>query len=84
MPASNSSYDPPTESQRSVLREDGIEYGFIGRLQGLKYEYRRDITDRASLERNFREKFEELNHVRLTDADFAQLPPPTRNWRGMY
>jgi type I restriction enzyme R subunit len=73
MPASNSSYDPPTESQRSVLREDGIEYGFIGRLQGLKYEYRRDITDRASLERNFREKFEELNQVRLTNAEFTRL-----------
>lgn len=56
-----------------VLREDGIEYGFIGKLQGLKYTYRPDIRDRATLERNFREKFEALNRVRLTDAEFARL-----------
>jgi type I site-specific restriction-modification system R (restriction) subunit len=50
----------------STLKEDAIEYGFIGKLQGLKYTYRRDISDRASLENNFREKFEALNRVRLT------------------
>jgi len=55
------------------VREDHIEYGFIGTLQKLKYEYRRDITDRASLEKNFREKFEALNRVRLTDSEFARL-----------
>lgn len=32
-----------------------------------------DIRDRESLERNFREKFEALNRVRLTDAEFARL-----------
>jgi type I restriction enzyme R subunit len=57
----------------STLKEDAIEYGFIGKLQGLKYTYRRDISDRASLENNFREKFEALNRVRLTDAEFARL-----------
>jgi type I restriction enzyme, R subunit len=56
-----------------VLREEQIEYGFVGKLQSLKYEYRRDITDRASLEQNFREKFEALNRVRLTDSEFARL-----------
>jgi type I restriction enzyme R subunit len=56
-----------------LLREDHIESGFIGRLQGLKYEYRPDITNRAGLEKNFREKFEALNGVRLTDAEFARL-----------
>jgi len=55
------------------LKEDGIEYGFVGKLQGLKHEYRPDITDRASLQRNFREKFKELNRVRLTDAEFARF-----------
>ncbi len=68
-----STYDQPPNAPRSVLREDGIEYGFIGTLQGLKYEYRPDITDRASLEKNFREKFESLNRVTLTDAEFARL-----------
>jgi type I restriction enzyme R subunit len=32
-----------------------------------------DIRDRAALEKNFREKFEALNRVRLTDAEFARL-----------
>ncbi|MEQ1626066.1 MAG: type I restriction endonuclease, partial [Nitrospira sp.] len=72
----NSSSDnkyPPADASPSVVHEDTIEYGFIGTLQGLKYDYRSDITDRASLERNFREKFEALNRVRLTDAEFARL-----------
>jgi type I restriction enzyme R subunit len=70
---SNFTYAPPSDFPSSVLREDGVESGLIGTLQGLKYEYRSDITDRASLERNFREKFESLNRVRLTDAEFARL-----------
>ncbi|MFZ4764374.1 MAG: type I restriction endonuclease, partial [Roseimicrobium sp.] len=73
MPPSKTIYDLPSDAPSSVLREDGIEYGFIGTLQGLKYEYRPDITDRATLEANFREKFEALNRVRLTDAEFARL-----------
>jgi type I restriction enzyme R subunit len=73
MPASSDSNYPPHEASPSILREDGIEYGFIGKLQSLKYEYRPDITDRASLEKNFREKFNALNRVRLTDGEFARL-----------
>jgi type I restriction enzyme, R subunit len=57
----------------SKVREDTIEYEFINTLKTLKYEYRTDIRDRAALERNFREKFEALNRVRLTDAEFARL-----------
>jgi type I restriction enzyme, R subunit len=66
-------YHDAPEPQSSVVREDTIEYGFIGTLQKLKYEYRPDITNRATLEANFREKFESLNRVRLTDAEFARL-----------
>ena len=66
-------YQTVPDPRPSIVREDGIESGFIGRLQGLKYEYRRDITNRATLEQNFREKFEALNRVRLTDAEFARL-----------
>ena len=73
MPTSNFRYKPSPEFQSSVIREDTIESGFIGRLQGLKYDYRPDITDRAALEANFREKFEALNRVRLTDSEFARL-----------
>jgi type I restriction enzyme R subunit len=46
---------------------------FINRLLNLKYIYRPDIHNRKSLEHNFREKFEELNQVRLTDSEFARL-----------
>ncbi|MFI5445532.1 hypothetical protein [Polaromonas sp. UC242_47] len=60
MPSSKFTYDQPSSAPSPVVREEHIEYGFIGKLQGLKYEYRADIRDRASLERNFREKFEAL------------------------
>ena len=42
-------------------------------MQHLKYQYRADICDRASLEHNFREKFEALNRVHLSDGEFARL-----------
>ncbi|BCS42754.1 MULTISPECIES: type I restriction endonuclease subunit R [Pseudomonas syringae group genomosp. 2] len=55
------------------MSEQRIEQGFIDKLIELKYTYRADITDRISLERNFREKFEALNRVRLTEGEFARL-----------
>ena len=65
MPSSKFTYFPPSGATRHVVKEEQIEYGFIGKLQGLKYEHRPDIRDRAALERNFREKFEALNRVKL-------------------
>lgn len=56
-----------------TLKENTIEQGLIQKLEDLKYSYRPDIRDKAALERNFRQKFEALNHVRLTDAEFARL-----------
>ena len=53
--------------------ERQLEELLVEKLRGLKYEIREDIRDRAALERNFREKFESLNHVRLTDGEFARL-----------
>src|SRR6201999_1628647 len=53
--------------------ERDLEAALVTKLQDLKYEYRPDIRDRASLEQNFRDKFEALNRVRLTDAEFARL-----------
>ncbi|WP_036481377.1 type I restriction endonuclease subunit R [Nitratireductor basaltis] len=53
--------------------ESDLEASLVSKLQDLKYEYRPDIRDRASLEQNFRGKFEALNRVRLTDAEFARL-----------
>ena len=56
-----------------MIREAQIEDLFIKKLEDLKYTYRNDICDRNSLERNFREKFEALNRVRLTENEFERL-----------
>ena len=40
-----------------------LEQELISKLQELKYSYRGDIRNRSTLEANFREKFEQLNHV---------------------
>jgi len=56
-----------------MTKEQHIEGDFIEKLQDLKYTYRPDIRDKASLEQNFREKFEALNYVKLTDTEFARL-----------
>ena len=55
------------------MTEQQIEQELIEKLRDLKYVYRQDIRDRASLESNFREKFEALNRVRLTDGEFSRL-----------
>ncbi len=73
MPPTTPSYVPAPVTPSPAVKEEQIEYGFIGKLQGLKYEYRPEIRDRAALERNFREKFEALNRVHLTDGEFARL-----------
>ena len=53
--------------------EKEIESSFIQKLQDLKYKYRQDIRDKVSLESNFREHFERLNRVRLSDSEFTRL-----------
>ena len=73
MPSSKSAYGPSSGAPSPAVKEEHIEYGFIGKLQSLKYEYRPDIRDRAALERNFREKFEALNRVHLSDGEFTRL-----------
>lgn len=55
------------------MTEQKIEQSFIDKLTELKYTYRPDITNRAELECNFREKFEALNRVRLTEGEFTRL-----------
>ncbi|WP_160012030.1 type I restriction endonuclease subunit R [Rhizobium sp. 18055] len=53
--------------------ESRLEESLVAKLQDLKYEYRPEIRDRATLEQNFREKFEALNRVRLTNGEFSRL-----------
>lgn len=55
------------------MTEHEIEQALIEKLTDLKYTYRPDIRDRAELEQNFREKFQTLNHVTLTDSEFSRL-----------
>ena len=53
--------------------EKHIESAFIEKLEDLKYTYRDDIRDKASLEANFKQHFEKLNRVKLSDSEFARL-----------
>jgi type I restriction enzyme R subunit len=56
-----------------ISDERKLEEELLDKLRELKYEHRPDIRDRASLEKNFREKFQALNHVKLTDGEFQRL-----------
>lgn len=56
-----------------MTKEKQIELSFIEKLKDLKYTYREDIRDKDSIEKNFREKFESLNRVNLTNAEFNRL-----------
>ena len=66
-------YDSSREDTSYSVREMDLETALIRRLEDLKYTIRPDIRDRASLERNFREKFQALNRVELSDGEFARL-----------
>jgi type I restriction enzyme R subunit len=48
--------------------ERDLEEDLVSRLRDLKYDYRPDIRDRATLEENFRKKFEQLNRVTLMEC----------------
>ncbi len=70
--SANSKY-PTSPPDTLAVRERDIEDEFIEKLCNLKYTHRPDIRDRACLERNFRQKFEALNRVKLTDGEFQRL-----------
>jgi len=56
-----------------MSKENEIEENLIRQLTDLKYSYRPDIVDRKTLEQNFKNKFETLNDVRLSDSEFLRL-----------
>lgn len=66
-------YTPSLDRSHGGIKEQDIEKALVEKLRDLKYTDRPDIHDRASLEANFRQKFEALNRVRLTDGEFARL-----------
>ncbi|MCH8487226.1 MAG: type I restriction endonuclease subunit R, partial [Candidatus Cyclonatronum sp.] len=56
-----------------MTNEQTIEHNLVRQLKELKYTHRPDISDRHTLEQNFKIKFEALNRVRLTDSEFLRL-----------
>lgn len=56
-----------------IRNEAQLEQQFIEKLKELGYTYRDDIRDLDSLEKNFREKFEQLNGISLVDDEFNRL-----------
>ena len=56
-----------------ITPERDLEESLVTKLRDIKYEYRPDIRDRATLEANFRKKFEALNRVKFTDGEFQRL-----------
>ena len=56
-----------------MKNEKQIEISFIEKLKELKYTYREDIKDKTALEENFRNHFQNLNRVHLSDSEFARL-----------
>lgn len=62
-----------TGEMAMATAERQLEEALLAKLHDLKYALRLDIRDRAALEANFREKFEALNRVTLTDSEFQRL-----------
>jgi type I restriction enzyme R subunit len=62
-----------TPQTNMTTSERQLEDEIVGKLVDLKYVYRSDIRDRAALEQNFREQFQALNRVHLTDGEFDRL-----------
>lgn len=56
-----------------IQSEAQLEQQFLEKLQEMKYTYRSDIRDLNALEKNFRQKFERLNFVSLSDDEFRKL-----------
>ena len=53
--------------------EQHLEEQLVQKLRDLKFHPRPDIRDREALECNLREKFQALNHVKLTDGEFQRI-----------
>lgn len=56
-----------------TAQETDLDGSIVSKLSALGFELRPEIRDRAALEANFREKFEALNRVALTDGEFRRI-----------
>ncbi|MYJ86834.1 MAG: type I restriction endonuclease subunit R [Rhodobacteraceae bacterium] len=62
------------DNNKHSTPEQVLEEDLVNKLHNdLNYVYRSDIRNREELEKNFREKFEALNKVKLTDNEFRQI-----------
>ena len=71
MPVGRGLHKPKTYFMKRIEQE--IEEQLIEKLTSLNYVYRSDIHDLGGLEQNFRQKFEELNKVKLSNSEFERL-----------
>ena len=53
--------------------ETDLDGPLVSKLSALGFDRRPDIRDRAALKADFREKFQALNRVALTDGEFRRL-----------
>ena len=53
--------------------ETDLHGSIVSKLSALDFDNRPEIRDRAALEANFREKFDALNRVTLTDGEFRRI-----------
>jgi|GEM_PF-6796002 len=58
----------PSTLKAAMTSEIQLKKELLDKLRNLKYEVRTHIRGRATLERNFREHFQALNRVKLTDG----------------
>jgi len=56
-----------------MTKEFQIEEKLINQLKEPQYTYHPDITDRKTLEDNFKAKFEAFNRVNLSENEFLRL-----------
>lgn len=75
MPPDMPPYEYVADHGPHSVNEQDIGTDFIERLRTLKHTYRDDIHDRTTLEKDFRDRFEPLNHVTLTDGDGVPVAP---------
>lgn len=62
-------YEPLEKNETGFESEQALEAKFIEQLIKNGYEYRQDINDDESLEKNLRFQIEKLNQIQFTDQD---------------